>query len=630
MKKEYSGSTLEECLAKAEENLSIPRTEIDYDIIKEERGFFKKYYEILVKNEVIKEVEKPIENVFIEADRIRIEMPEDRELDLEFDEDIKIIVNEKEVKSLTKVTSLDIIRYECNGEIAKRELTVKLGDDKLSAMVSVEYTPEKLPEITCKILGNKLKIIKSTIDGALPLPYNKDDIIEALNKQGIVYGILKEEIEDILKKDIIDEVVVARGVAPIDDEDDRIEVYFEGSRRTVSEDSSERIDYRNLYSIANVFPEDLLAELKLGREGKEGIDIFGKVVSKRCKKTVKLKAGDGCRIVGNKVLSNIEGRPTMKGGVFYVNKVLQTSSDVDIKSGNIRFVGDVQIDGNIRTGMLVEAGNSVEVKGNVESGRIIAQGEVRISGSVINSILIVGAKDLDKQYYLETLESFKKDIEELLKSVEQIKDGNFLGNRSEGEVIKLLIETKFKGIPRKALVILSIEKENQELIRFIKEKIIGNMPLNIKFSNELYDLIKYIEKEIEEINKERFIPVDVKMKYCQDSQVQSTGNIFITGKGQYISELTAKGDIEFLESGAVSRGGTLIAGGNIKAKVIGSIAGVTTILKVPKDGIITADIAYPNSLFYFGERQYNLEFASKDVKGYLDEKGEIVVEKILL
>ena len=633
MKKEYSGSTLEECLSKAEKNLSIPRNEIDYEIIKEEKKLFKKHCEILVNYEVTveNEAEKAIEDIHIEEDRIIIGTSEERELELDFNEDIKITVNNKEAQNLIKVTSKDVIRYECASEKPKRELNIKIGEDKLSAMISIEYTAERLCELECRIIGNKIKITTKVAAGRLPLYYTRDDIIEALSKQGIIYGILNEKIEKILKNDSIKDVVIAKGLIPIDDENDRIDIYFENSKRNVSGDSNDRIDYRNLYSIANVSPEDVLAELKLGKEGRDGIDIFGNLISKKPKKTVKLKAGDGCRIIGSKVISKIEGRPTMKGGVFYVNKVLQTSSDVDIKSGNIRFIGDVQIDGNIRTGMLVEAGNSVEVKGNVDSGRIIAQGEVRISGSVINSILIVGAKDLDKQYYLETLKSLKEDIEKLVASVEQIKEHNLLGgNRTDGEIIKVIMETKFKAIPRKALVVLSIEKENQELIRFIKEKIIGNMPFNIKFSNELYDLIECIENEIELISKETFIPVDVKMNYCQDSQVQSTGNIVITGKGQYVSELSAKCDIEFTESGAVSRGGTLIAGKNIKAKVIGSIAGVATVLKVPKSGIITADIVYQNSVFYFGERQYTLETASRDVKAYLDETGEIVVEKFVL
>ena len=53
-------------------------------------------------------------------------------------------------------------------------------------------------------------------------------------------------------------------------------------------------------------------------------------------------------------------------------------------------------------------------------------------------------------------------------------------------------------------------------------------------------------------------------------------------------------------------------------------------MKGTKDSVITADLAYNNTVFYFDERRYVLEVPSKDVKAYLDEKGEIVVEKFVL
>ena len=122
-----------------------------------------------------------------------------------------------------------------------------------------------------------------------------------------------------------------------------------------------------------------------------------------------------------------------------------------------------------------------------------------------------------------------------------------------------------------------------------------------------------------------------KALYAHEVEVEyATGNVYIEGKGQYTSVIKALGDIIFTRNAAVSRGGELIASGNIKAKVLGSMAGVSTIVRVPKDKIITADIAYNNTTFYFGERKYTLENPSKNVKAYVDEKGEIEVEKLLL
>ena len=173
--------------------------------------------------------------------------------------------------------------------------------------------------------------------------------------------------------------------------------------------------------------------------------------------------------------------------------------------------------------------------------------------------------------------------------------------------------------------------ENFDKIKsVIKTKLLGLGPLSIKFANDLYDLKEWLEKEIEPLKENLFIPVDVYINYVQDSEIKTTGNVIIEGKGQYTSTITSFGDIIFVKDNAVCRGGELVARGNIKAKTLGSTAGISTILKGTKDSVITADLAYNNTVFYFDERRYVLEVPSKDVKAYLDEKGEIVVEKFVL
>ena len=115
----------------------------------------------------------------------------------------------------------------------------------------------------------------------------------------------------------------------------------------------------------------------------------------------------------------------------------------------------------------------------------------------------------------------------------------------------------------------------------------------------------------------------------QDSKIQATGTVYIDGKGEYVTDIEAKKDVIFTREGSVARGGSIKAK-NINAKVVGSAAGVTTELRVPKTGNITADVAYQNTTFCFGEMKYVLDKASKGIKAYVDNKGEIVVDKLLL
>jgi uncharacterized protein (DUF342 family) len=469
----------------------------------------------------------------------------------------------------------------------------------------------------------------------MPPLYSEDELREILKSKGIVYGIIEEQLEKIAKATVVKNEVVAKGLTVVNDENDKIDVKFENIKRNINENSNEKIDYRNLYSIANVKKGEVVAELIVGNEGHNGINIYGAEIKKKTKKPATIAAGDGCTVEDKKVVATIDGRPNFKGGVFHVNKIFETASDVDLASGNITFVGDVKISGNVREGMKVEAGDSVEIGQNVEAAKIISHGDVHVKGSALKSEIIAGVNDLNLQSSINMLEEFKGDIETLLKSYEELKNLKLISNaRSVGEVIKILLETKLKDTQRKAVEILkntAIEGEKVDRIKkILKEKIIGSGPLGIKYLSEMYELIECIDKELHPLKIKVSNPVDVYFNYCQDSKIKASGTIYITGKGQYVSELHAEGNIEFLSKDAIARGGMMYAGKEIKAKVVGSTAGVTTVLKVEKHGVITADVAYQNTVFVFGERKYTFEIASKEIKAYLDQEGEIVVDKFVL
>ena len=167
------------------------------------------------------------------------------------------------------------------------------------------------------------------------------------------------------------------------------------------------------------------------------------------------------------------------------------------------------------------------------------------------------------------------------------------------------------------------------ICNFIRGKIIGAGPLKIKFTSELSEFISWLDEEIKPLKGDIFIPIDIHVMYMQDSKIQATGTVYIDGKGEYVTDIEAKKDVIFTREGSVARGGSIKAK-NINAKVVGSAAGVTTELRVPKTGNITADVAYQNTTFCFGEMKYVLDKASKGIKAYVDNKGEIVVDKLLL
>lgn len=287
--------------------------------------------------------------------------------------------------------------------------------------------------------------------------------------------------------------------------------------------------------------------------------------------------------------------------------------------------------------MEVASGNSIIIKKNVERASVQGKGDVTIDGNIIVSEILGGGEDVGKLNYIDNLTNLKESLQNLIKTTEEIKKYNLLGQeKKDGEIIKILIENKFKNLPKICLKIITgitincDEDGEKNLIPIIKGKLIGLAPVNIRNYKELEHMVLLLDEKINILKGELSLPINVKINYCQDSKINSSGDIIVGGKGEYVSSLCANGGIYFTETRGMARGGELKAKNEIKCKVVGSVGGVATKLVVEENGHIWADIAYQNTIFVIGQKEFLLEIPSKDIHAYMDSKGELVVDRLML
>ena len=385
--------------------------------------------------------------------------------------------------------------------------------------------------------------------------------------------------------------------------------------------------------LASVKTGEEIARIIPSKPGKDGKDVYGNDVKHKEASRIKFKIGEGCKCEDNKILATMEGKPSFRDNIFKVHQVYEVE-DVDLSTGNINFVSDVRISKTVYEGMEVVSGNTIFVGKNVESAKITAASNIKIQGNIINSTVVAGDYSFKKKKYLLNLNNARNMIRELHSAIIQINSNSILGGRKVGELIKLLIENKYKDLISLCEDIIgycSIQGVyDSPLTSFINNKIKGFGPLNIMCEDELLDFIDILSEECDELESFEANDADIDTEYVQASKLEALGSVFIHGKGQYNSEITALKNIEFLQEKSVCRGGIISAGKEIKLKTVGSEAGVNTILKVPKDGVITADIVYSNTVFCIGEKQIMLDVSSKNVKAYMDKMGDIEIDKLLL
>lgn len=652
MEKEYSGSSLKECIKKACLDLNVSEDELKYKVIENKRVLFIKKVSILVqidKTQYNKTEDKELEKSYqtkedgtvkIEDGKVIVKNPGHggNPAVLIPSNNVTLIVDGCTQNGRVKVTDRNDIQYKISEDgVPKRNLKISKNEDNMEAYVTIKYVYQNVYKIKDSAENYEVKLEVQEVKQNKPPIYTEDEIVQKLNENGIVYGILKNELKNCTGEEGAEYLLIAKGDKAINDTDDTIDVKFNSkSDVKFDEDSKGNIDFKSIGFVDSIVKGSIVAAKNSGTEGKNGKNISGEVIKKEKGKRISIKAGNGCEFKDeNTIIASISGKPSVIGNKFSVVYVHEVNSDVDMKTGNIKFSGDIVIHGDIKENMLVESGNDVTVFKNVENAAIIAKGNVNVPQNVIYSKIQAGGNDVDRLKEIEAISSFCENISKLSEAIKEVRKHNLLGKEVPyGEITKVLIESKFKNIISFSRQILKIDDSEYECIKdaqnLIKEKIIGLGPIKIRQSSELLEIVDLLKTSECSIKKLLAIPVSINIGYVQDSTIQSSGNVVISGKGQYVSNIFASDYVKFQNPMSISRGGIIKAQNEIRCGTIGSTSGVTTKIMVGPKGHIYAEKAYHNTLFYVGKREYMLEEPSRNIHIYTNKDNEIEVEKLKL
>lgn len=548
---------------------------------------------------------------------------------------VKLFVDGSIVEESASLTENSKIRVEIENKEPEKKLDIDIDGNKLSAKVRVFYSNGNRYKLKDKPPKNEM-VLEICDDEIIKCePYTIEEAKVILKNKGIVYGILEEELIKAISEGTGKSIVVAKGQEPVDGTNDRLVPKFKDNDHLIEVNG--RVDFYSIGKVASVEEGELVAEKIPGDEGKPGINILGAKTNQRRGRKYNLTAGKGTRISedGLKVYAKTQGRPDIKGWVVSVNEVYEIKTDVDVSTGNIEFVGDVVIKGNIKEGMKVRAGNDVILFGNITGGEIIAGGNVVVKSNIIGSTIKAGYNDFMNTNIVESLEKISKILDEIFFAAEMLKNtGKVTNIYRDGQIIKLLIDTKFPAINKHITQLQEILLNNRDIIDMdtmqMGAKLIkyytGKGPLLIGNHNTLKEHSESIKNHIEILNSIIKEPSNIMVSYAQNSYLSTSGNIIVNGKGCYTSVLTCKGDVIFEGKIGVLRGGSIDAAGDVYVNELGSPGGAMTTVGVGKDSTITAEIAHLNSVLRVGSLSTKLENSVRNLKAYL-YKGELMTEK---
>ena len=264
-----------------------------------------------------------------------------------------------------------------------------------------------------------------------------------LRKGGIRFGVNEEALDTIASDPNLyfHMHMIARGEAPVHGEDGRIEDLFSRDVKWAPKMSeSGKIDYTELNLIQNVNKGETICNIIPPTQGTPGRSVLGQPIPNKPGKPATIPAGRNTEVSkdGASLLASATGRVEFSAQKFLVNPMLEIKGNVDYSTGNIHFLGDVTIMGDVCTGFNVKALGSVTINGVVEACRIETGGDLTIQKGVKgdNQAVIQSRRNLYAKYLENCDICVKEDLQsDCIINCNIFSDGSIYADAGRGVII---------------------------------------------------------------------------------------------------------------------------------------------------------------------------------------------------
>jgi hypothetical protein len=249
------------------------------------------------------------------------------------------------------------------------KLSFNVAKDKMEALISgfqMDYYQDPSFEVSLDWIVNELR--RHRMQTKLP-----DDIQKLLN-------------EAIRNRQNLDGLLCGRGVPPKANRSPYLhKAYLDASVRAGEgkDLDGDQLDIREMQQRSLVKAGALVAILKYKEEGAPGRDVFDEEVPLPHDEELPLRVGEGIQQRGKKFYALTDGIPEVEGASISLSRVLIHKGDVNLRSGNIRFDGPVEIHGSIDIGSVVESSGDLIVHGQIRGGQVRVKGNLSAYAGIV-------------------------------------------------------------------------------------------------------------------------------------------------------------------------------------------------------------------------------------------------------
>jgi len=388
-----SGETLEDALNQASIELGVKIRDLEYEVLeKGSKGTFglgRKPWTIIayetLKSATGKEEEERLEMDFGFAEDHKAEHRDGRVCVRLTPEGVFLKVSPPlgRGKRVTEREAIDKInrRYGGRFDTGMVAKVVRYADDEFVKIADYAHNPANDPMMSVEILDAEMRAaLILHPPGAGGSDPTFDAMVEFLQRNGIVYGIKEEVLRDLEEDPQYGiAIVVAEGTKPKNGRDAYVVYTFERDTSQIRlKEKNGRVDFKELNLIQNVVEGQVLARKIPPERGESGRTVTGKLLPAKDGKDCEIQVGKNVRLSedGMSALAEINGQVVITADKINVEPVYTVEGDVNLKTGNILFLGTVVVRGNVEDGFSVKAAGNIEVMGSVGKSDMDAEGDI--------------------------------------------------------------------------------------------------------------------------------------------------------------------------------------------------------------------------------------------------------------
>ncbi|MBU8906987.1 DUF342 domain-containing protein [Desertibacillus haloalkaliphilus] len=211
-----------------------------------------------------------------------------------------------------------------------------------------------------------------------------DEVKQFILEHEISYGLDEANIQKLVHQGetVESPLTIATGKKPINGEDAKlVPVQLKKEKEN---DEAITVDLKQVIDIPSVVQNQLVGEKAPATDGVPGMNVFAKEVPAKPGKDFRLRAGKNTRLDhdGTKLYAIVDGQVSVEQKQIHVYPVFEVHGDIDMKVGNISFVGNVTIRGGVPSGFKIESKGDIRIHGTVEAADLQSEGSIYVLAGI--------------------------------------------------------------------------------------------------------------------------------------------------------------------------------------------------------------------------------------------------------